>query len=248
MWMRTPLSWAPVSRRTRVRYLSCSPCRSVGYSTAQACQQSLQQSQASVLAETLRKDKHDCWGWIVYRTCYQDDHEWQHLKCYLQDNSERALARSDVPALKKSLRWTFIEDQAQFENASLDSLRSYFRERTKATYKREQPRAHGFVEAPRYMYFLKVVKHTTDNPDLTTAYGLSHIKLVKADAEPLVIHETHDDDEAAYEAIDGCSDFDVGWMKIALNLTGPNCYESLYGSNEAWYAYYQRPPDELLSC
>ncbi|KAG8622853.1 hypothetical protein KVT40_009364 [Elsinoe batatas] len=221
MWTRASLSWASIPPGPRVRCSSCSPCRSVGHSTAQACQRSLH--------------------------C--------HLKRYLQDNTERALDRSDVPSLKESLCWTFIENQALFENASLDSLRSYFRERIKATHEREQPRAHGFVEAPRYIYFLKAdqevlqeLKHTTNNPDLTKAYGLSHIKLIRADASTLTNDNGSVDEEDAYEAIDGCSDFDVGWMKIALKLTGPSFYESLYGSNEAWYAYYQRPPDELLSC
>lgn len=78
------------------------------------------------------------------------------------------------------------------------------------------------------------------------------VNLVDADWLPLRErcpdeYSDDDDDEFAYDPIEGCTEEQVGWMMIA----GPAIDAKLLGEemcDELWYVYYKRPDDILYCC
>lgn len=53
---------------------------------------------------------------------------------------------------------------------------------------------------------------------------------------------TDDEDDEVYPAIEGCTEEDVGWMKVQLQSFMPDFYVNLRDPN-AWHIEYRRPPD-----
>ncbi|KAK5943678.1 hypothetical protein PMZ80_004686 [Knufia obscura] len=84
--------------------------------------------------------------------------------------------------------------------------------------------------------------------------GVGYVKLVDAEwqssaerrAEGTVyVPESEDDDDDEfveddpYEMIDGCDEYNVGWMMVAAKAIGPDLYASLEVNN--WHVFYRRP-------
>jgi hypothetical protein len=44
------------------------------------------------------------------------------------------------------------------------------------------------------------------------------------------------------EPIDGCTEEDVGWMRITPYMINAGCYDVLTGDENLWYIFYRRPP------
>ncbi|KAG8629727.1 hypothetical protein KVT40_001346 [Elsinoe batatas] len=102
-------------------------------------------------------------------------------------------------------RTTYVDDAAwdrfkafdkdKFDGASREELRTHFAERAEGAYGREQPRA-------------------TDTWKLTSAARYSHVKLIKVEWVPNV---EADEEEIAYEVIDGLTQYDV--VQWATDMT-----------------------------
>ena len=60
-------------------------------------------------------------------------------------------------------------------------------------------------------------------------------------------HEDEDEDEI-FEPIDGCTEENVGWMKLAaFTSIGSEFYLSVFDyPGGGWYVAYRRPPDTVL--
>jgi hypothetical protein len=46
--------------------------------------------------------KHNKWGWLIYRSTYDDDEAWTRLKQTLTQQSRHIIAASDTPELADS--------------------------------------------------------------------------------------------------------------------------------------------------
>jgi len=77
-----------------------------------------------VIFDCLKNDKHDKWGWVIYRCTYDDDEGWTRFKQFIIQQSRANITESDTPELADSLEWTFVEDRATLDGASKDQLRS----------------------------------------------------------------------------------------------------------------------------
>ncbi|KAG9743028.1 hypothetical protein KCU73_g8514, partial [Aureobasidium melanogenum] len=70
------------------------------------------------------------WGFVIYRTDYSSEEDWQKFTI-IMDNWTMKVIRNKGPRLAPVIHswqkmWWF-NDQAQFENASIEHLRSHFR-------------------------------------------------------------------------------------------------------------------------
>lgn len=112
----------------------------------------------------------------------------------------------------------------------------------------------------RYRFCIQVEEASLQS--VISEEGGGWVKLIKADWEsreatrqqqqrhetgPEVVAEdeaefTDDEDDEEYPAIEGCSEEDVGWMKVQLKSVMPDFYVNLRDLN-AWHTEYRRPPD-----
>lgn len=209
-----------------------------------------------VISECLKNDKHDKWGWVIYRTAYNDDEGWARFKDLIIQQSRADIADSDAPEIAESLDWAFVEDRATLDGISKDQLRVRFKQWASEALRTEQPRVEdhrfGSFGIPRYTYFidvdedaLKSVAFEAPQPPETDLWGVGYVNFVDAEWKPL--SELTEDvggarEEDVHEAIEGCTEENVGWMKIASHMIGAGFYQVMMGYPDVWYEMYQRPP------
>lgn len=78
--------------------------------------------------------------------------------------------------------------------------------------------------------------------------GKGYVNLVDANWKPLAETfpaEGGEGDES-HDLIDGCHEENVGWMKIASFMVGPDFYDAMTAFPDVWYAFYQRPPETVI--
>lgn len=108
----------------------------------------------------------------------------------------------------------------------------------------------GFDPAavPRYAFFVQV-----DGEALRSLGDLegnewdapgAHVKFVDAGWEPMAEEDRLDELET-YDKINGCSQENVGWMRISPYMLGEEFYNALCGVVDVWYTFYRRPPETV---
>jgi hypothetical protein len=207
------------------------------------------------IQDGLVEDKHDRWGWVIYRCSYEDDEAWERFKQIINQRSRDQILKSDAPEALNSLEWTFVDDRSTLEGISKHQLRARFMDWAATAIQAEQPRANDHIlrlGGPRYNYFIQVdeqalrsVISPTEQEPLRGAL----VKFVDANWRPLA-EEFPDqieqpDPEDVHEPIDGCTEENVGWMLISPKKIGPEFYEASYTFMDAWYTYYVRPPGRV---
>jgi hypothetical protein len=209
------------------------------------------------IQDSLRRLKHDKWGWLIYRCTYGNDEAWSRFKQIIDQRSREIIADYDTPEAADSLEWTFVEDRGALDGASRDQLRARFKTWATEAVRTEQPRAedHGTFGIPRYNFFIQVdesvlrsvVYEAPQSPEMDM-HAEGYVNFVDANWKPLserLPAEGGEGDES-YEPIDGCREENVGWMKIASFMVGPDFYEVMSGFPDVWYSFYQRPPDTVI--
>lgn len=211
-----------------------------------------------IILNTLAQWKHDKWGFVIYRCTYQDDRGWNRFKQIVHERTHKVMQRSDAPEAADSLEWTFVEDRATLDRASRPQLRERFNQWAAQAIVTEQPRAEAQTQedptfgVPRYNYFIQVDEEALKSvlaapqPDLE---GEGFVNLVDSQWKPLNESNSGEvEDEEVHDAIDGCTEENVGWMRIATNtMTNAEFYDAAVDfSGGGWYAFYQRPPGIVM--
>nr|OQO02082.1 hypothetical protein B0A51_18457 [Rachicladosporium sp. CCFEE 5018] len=209
------------------------------------------------IQDGLVEEKHDKWGWVIYRCFYEDDSAWERFKQIITQQTRAQILKSDAPEALNSLEWTFVSDRPTLENIPMNQLRSLFTDWAATAIQTEQPRATDHIlqlSGPRYNYFIQVDEHALNSvvsPTERDPLRSGLVKFVDARWRPLAellpgqIEERKPEDEL--EAIDGCTDENVGWMLISPGIIGADFYEASYSFSfmDAWYVYYVRPPERV---
>ncbi|OAL43179.1 hypothetical protein IQ07DRAFT_305265 [Pyrenochaeta sp. DS3sAY3a] len=187
------------------------------------------------------------WGWVIYRCSYSDaDNEtWAQFRSRVEASSREDIAQSDAPEIAQSLEWTWVEDQATLEGASTAALRKRFRAWA-ADQVAQQPINYEPSSVSRYKYFIKIDKEVLQNLAAFLEDGWSRdefVKIVDAYWEP---DGEPDEERDVLAPIDGCTERDVGWMRIGPHLLNAEFYDALDGDEMAWEdQFYTRPPSIL---
>src|SRR5271170_1181716 len=107
---------------------------------------------------SLRKMKHDKWGWVIYRCTYGDNEAWTLFKKIINQHSREIIADGDTPEAGDSLEWTFVEDRGTLDGASREQLRARFKAWAGEAIRTEQPQAENdqTFGIPRYNFFIQV--------------------------------------------------------------------------------------------
>ena len=208
-----------------------------------------------MISECLKNEKHDKWGWVIYRTTYDDDEGWTRFKQLITQQSFANIAESDAPEIADSLEWMFVEDRATLDGATKDHLRSRFKQWTSDAVKTEQPRVEDYRFAtfgnPRYTYFidvdegaLKSVVYDAPQPPKQDRDCVGYVNFVAGPWKPLIseltsnVEHVDEGEDDVHELIEGFTEENVGWMKITSRMVGADFYEAMMGYPDVWYLPY----------
>lgn len=106
---------------------------------------------------------------------------------------------------------------------------------------------------PRYNYFIRVDEDALRSivceappPPKLDICGEGHVNFVNAHwkSQLELYPDEVNEDEQAYEPVDGCCKEDVGRMEIASDLMEREFSEG-WSNTEIWHINYRRPPDML---
>jgi hypothetical protein len=228
---------------------------------------SLPSTQRNIL-QGLAKLKHDKWGFVIYRCTYRDDQAWNRFKQIVHTRTQDDMADSDAPEAADSLEWTFVDDRVTLDGASKDQLRARFKQWAAGAIVAENLRAeqNQTFGVPRYRYFVQVDEQALQSVLSAPALDPSRkgfVNFVDSQWEPSSEelpgeHGDEDEDEGegdddenvddeSYDPIEGCTEENVGWMKIAAMMIDASFYDISSGfAYGAWHVYYKRPPAMVL--
>jgi hypothetical protein len=214
-----------------------------------------------VVLNTLEAMNHDKWGFVIYRCTYKDDQAWDRFKQIICESTRTIMQSSDAPEVANGLEWTFVEDRATLDGASRSQLRERFRQWAPQAIITEQPRdqarfnPNATFGVPRYHYFVQVDEQALESvlaaPEVDLQ-GAGFVNFVDSRWKPLGDRYYDDgdepDDDEVLDPIDGCTEENVGWMRItAGTMANTEFYDAAADFAEgAWYAFYRRPPGVLV--
>jgi hypothetical protein len=175
------------------------------------------------------------------------------------ENTQKSMLRFDAPEAADSLEWTFVEDRAALDGASRSQLREHFNRWVPQAFAAEQPRAQDQTEplqnlifaVPRYNYFIQVDKEALQSvlaaPERDLC-GKGYVNFVCSRWKPFG-KEAYGpiEDGEELDAIDGCTEGDVGWMRIATMMIDADWYETAFCfPGGGWHVYCLRPPEVVI--
>ncbi|CAG8044428.1 unnamed protein product [Penicillium salamii] len=208
-----------------------------------------------LLDEYLREGGYQKWGWVIYRSTYQNDEDWNCFKGVIMEAMRKSIEYHKTPdldhSLDQSLSLTFLEDRPSFENASKDQLRAHFQGWAQRAYYAENPRPFeafnpNLATAPRYRPRLKGLQsygyvNFVDGwwKSLREHYATSQDPDLKEEIDEQLAHD--------YQSIEGCVEENTGWTMLHRLDMSVDFYHYTSGFVEdVWPLYYQRPPGITL--
>jgi hypothetical protein len=205
----------------------------------------------SAIRDILSITSQDRWGWVIYRCTYADDETWARFRAGVEAHSREDIAQSDAPEIADRLEWTWVEDAASLDEISTSTLREKFRTWAVNEVERQHYDASDDV---RFRYFVKIDQEVLQSfADTLSSDGLrwspnAFIKFVDGDWEPspAIAKQEEDEDEFGgeeeFEPIEGCTEKNVGWMRILPIMINAEFYNVLDSCDDQWPTFYQRPP------
>ncbi|KAF2721639.1 hypothetical protein K431DRAFT_223975 [Polychaeton citri CBS 116435] len=98
----------------------------------------------------LQADAHKIWGWVIYRSTYDSEDDWNEFLSCLRTRIKKNLKRCDGLDMLGSLDHKIFEDRALFDGASTSKIREHFRAWTASASIEEQ--GAGSVKSQRYQF------------------------------------------------------------------------------------------------
>lgn len=209
---------------------------------------------------------HHKWGFLVYRTTYDDDKAWTRFMDVLTRSTEVALRQAGKDArLQPYLDWKVVQDRTLFDGASKDAVCEHFLDwvATRSDERDGPGAAREDVprKSPRYRACLYVDKEAVEAASMESAgrHGMEFYyysgRVVVINAEPpLPVRqgdeeeeedededEEDDEEDDQHPPVDGRTDYDIGWMFVPLEYTGV-IYNRLAEGWDSWVDAYKRPP------
>lgn len=140
---------------------------------------------------------------------------------------------------------TVLEDKS-LDGATPVLVRDKFKEWAKTAPEQEQSAEAGY--AIRYAYCIHVDDEALNSifqkPDPLSICDKhwGFVNLIQADWEPYDQFEEGEELEEEQEPIEGCTNYDVGWMRVRYDYVLWKTYDELRDS-VIWHDGYIRPPD-----
>jgi hypothetical protein len=198
------------------------------------------------------------WGWVFYRTTYEDDKAWEIFKQKLNISVRSIISLDPRSVLNEAmfdkLQFTFVEDKAKFDGASKEELRAHFQDWAAKTFPSENPCAEKKLlyddePVPRYRFFFEIDEDALRSCDSTSSGHANFVDGFWGSSSQLRSRNMNSASEEGSkqlqdqrEAIKGS--LDVGWMRMDMAFfMDTHFYAGMSGSTEEiWRFFYERPP------
>ncbi|KAJ4371531.1 hypothetical protein N0V83_004750 [Neocucurbitaria cava] len=145
-------------------------------------------------------------------------------------------------------KWGWVIYRCSYDDAD-DETRAQYRTCVEANSRGSIAQSDAPEIADRLEYFIKSDKEVLQNLPGFLEKGWSmnaFVKIVDADWEPsstIAAGDQQIEEQDVFEPIDGCTEKDVGWMRIAPSMLNAEFYHALEGDEMAWdHQFYERPP------
>lgn len=189
----------------------------------------------------MAKDEHRTWGWIIYRSDYTSEENWQEFLLRFRVRIEKALGCFGGLDMLSSLDYHIFEDPAAFSGVDAATIRSHFRIWAATAADREQ--GAGPARSQRYQFCIQVDSDALQSilhapASLSFRQNMGWVKLIWKDWEPA------EDDVMEWpedQPIEGIALQDVGWCRATYEHLFPTMYALIRNQND-WHREYRRPP------
>lgn len=197
---------------------------------------------ADNLERELQKIDFTKWGFVIYRCTYQSQEDWDKFMDMLLYTVTDYFEFHKGLDMLESFCPTVFEDPS-FDGATTAHLRTHFRKWVE-TAKRQEQGIDTLYTSGRYIFFVMVDQEALEsvlNSDPEAMITTGFVRLVYGDWEPEANEDGENED---LEPIEGCTQEDVGWMKIPYDEV-----QSIGAGGLAmrdmhdWDMYYARPPE-----
>ena len=203
-------------------------------------QYSTHNNQADNIERYLQEDGHRTWGFVIYRCTYESDDDWDQFMERLRDQIRRTLESCNGLDMMDSLSITVFEDRSILDGASTSVVREHFKQWAATAPQQEQGTGPALSQRYRYCVQMDAVALESiihDAPQLDT-FGDGFVNLIWKDWEP----SRPDHREEVEESIEGCTQHEVGWMRVAYRDVMVGMHYYLRNWND-WHREYRRPPE-----
>jgi hypothetical protein len=204
------------------------------------------------IEQWLREDGHRAWGFVIYRSTYQNQAAWDEFMRRLLANTTDMLEYDAGLDLLDHLALTVFDNPNKFDNATTAMVRDHFKQWAATMEEEEQgpisrPKHLRIPGSQRYRYCIQVTQEALESAlaDDCEKKEMGVVYIIQAkwqEYSPYADGERHEEEE---EAIEGCTLEDVGWIKVPFESLMPVVWGYLR-SDCAWEIEYHRPPD--MSC
>lgn len=216
-------------------------------------------SHADRIEAAYEADGHKTWGYVIYRTTYENDNDWaefiRRLRTWAADTMEFYNGRDVLD----QMTWTVFDDRERFDGADTATIRRHFRDWAENAVQSEQPvgadgTPAGMGRSPRYRYCVQVdaealesAVHDAPPPPDFDKHRQGWVKVIDKKWVPRsedTIFAGRPPEPNTYEAIDGVTEHDVGWVKCPATSVMTEYYMLFYDLN-GYAVSYRRPPAVL---
>ncbi|KAJ5672491.1 hypothetical protein N7507_001618 [Penicillium longicatenatum] len=185
----------------------------------------------------LEKDNFKIWGFVIYRCTYQDNAEWEEFMARFLSAVPEFLQYYSGLDLLDTFTPTAFEDPS-FEGATVVTLREHFNQWAKTARQEEQGVSEDYRARTGKLW--NSVLNAPEDFDEEVAF----VRMVHAEWEPREYDEediANGDVEPPEEPLEGCTEHDIGWMKMYWRITELPGFGHLRDIDD-WQTHYVRSP------
>ncbi|KAK5693823.1 hypothetical protein LTR17_025000 [Elasticomyces elasticus] len=103
----------------------------------------------------MQEDGHEIWGWVIYRSEYSSEGDWQEFLSRLRTCIEKSLGRQGGLDMLPKLNYHVFEDRELFDGVDAATIREHFRVWVVTASQQEQGGA-GLAHSQRYQFCVQV--------------------------------------------------------------------------------------------
>ncbi|KAK3679999.1 hypothetical protein LTR78_000376 [Recurvomyces mirabilis] len=190
---------------------------------------STQSSHADRIEANYQADGHKTWGFVIYRTTYDNDTDWTEFMRRLRAWTAENMDFYHGDDVLQRMTWTVFDDRAQFDGVDAAAVRRHFRTWAEDAVRSEQADASDATpvsmgRSPRYRYCIQI--------DAASLKSAVH----DAPAPP-----AYDQERQGWVKVIGITEHDVGWMKCPFPSVMTEYY-MLFNDLNGYRTAYRRPP------
>lgn len=224
---------------------------------------------ADQIEKQLERDGHRTWGFVIYRTTYDNDQDWKEILRRLWVKTKHWIGwQCNGADILDLFSWTVVEDQDLDGADSHEVRRRFLTWRSEAVDAEQQVESDGAPaktpgSSPRYRFAIQVdqeslraVVHDALPPEEPDPSRMGWVRLIDAEwqqgaakslranlgngmSRSMAMPSTADRQE--HPAIEGVTTHSVGWMKIPYQSAQTETYA--HADDPNWSVrVYCRPP------